>query len=100
MPSKELTTLLFMANDTPVLDASAAFGKSILMYRSGLSTQMERCISILYIWKCDMKNCERAEVGTLCIKWQEEWQLPPTLGTLKPHIDIGILHDFGVQPIH
>ena len=93
----------FLACDTPILDAFAAFGRSSHV-PEWIINQMERYICILYN---PSENLTSESVKDL--RWalfahhgKEGRQLPPTLGTLKPHIQrafyVALVWNLSIKP--
>ena len=78
----------FMACDTAILDAFAAFGKTIDV-PEWLVNQMERYICILYKPSGNVipKSVKELRWALFAQNGKEGRQLSPTLGTLKPHIE-------------
>ena len=76
----------FMACDTPLLDAFAAFGKSTDV-PEWVVNQMERYICLLYkpSGKVTSESIKELRWALFAQNAKEGRQLPPTLGTLIPH---------------
>lgn len=74
----------FMSSDGPILKAFAAFGRSAEVPEF-VFRQMERYICILYQPSGDVENVSQLRWSLFAKNGKEGRQLPPTLGTLKPH---------------
>ena len=75
-----------MSSDGPILDAFTAFGRSTEV-PEWVFKQMERYVCILYKPSGSVESVRELRWSLFAQNGKEGRQLPPTLGTLKPHTE-------------